>query len=121
MDDRGIIYYLQTEFDISISVKEILKPHKYLVIKCEAKCCKPCQAIQPVFEKLADEYRNQLMFGRVDVETSPQLSDMFKISALPTFLVIDHNGDVVSRITGANKNKLIDTIRNLVPQSTDDA
>lgn len=113
MNNRGFIYDIQTNFDISISV-EVLKPHQYLVIKCGAKWCGPCQTIQPVFERLADEYRNQLIFGRVDVDTSPQLNDMLNIRALPTFLAIDSQGNIVSRITGANENKLIEMIRGLV-------
>ena len=112
MDNHAFIYDIKSTSDLSSSIRR-LTPQQYLVVKCGAKWCGPCHAIQPVFERLARENQTHLVFAHLDVDTCSELSDMLHVRALPTFLAINPHGNIVSRITGANENKLMDMIRGL--------
>ena len=56
--------------------------------------------VSPVLDKLAQERAGQVKLVKVDVDTSPALSQRFDIQAIPTMLLI-RDGKVVARQAGA--------------------
>ena len=80
----------------------------YYILKFSAKWCKPCQIINPIFEKLATnkDYRN-IQFVKVDVNKATDLSNKFKINSYPTFIIIDSKQIELERFSGANEIILI--------------
>ena len=71
-----------------------------VVIDFFATWCGPCKRIAPFFEQLADEYVG-VTFLKVDVDESPELTNAFDVSVMPTFLFLK-NGKIVKRIEGAD-------------------
>ena len=49
-----------------------------------AAWCGPCRMVSPVLDKLAQERAGQVKLVKVDVDTSPALSQRFDIQAIPT-------------------------------------
>lgn len=76
----------------------------YVVIDFFATWCGPCKRVAPYFEKLAEEYVG-MTFLKVDVDESPELTNEFDVSAMPTFLFIK-NGVIVKRVEGADIEQL---------------
>lgn len=72
-----------------------------VVIDFFATWCGPCKRIAPAFEDLADKYYPAIAFFKVDVDESPELVEMYSISAMPTFVFLK-NGQVVKRVEGAD-------------------
>lgn len=78
--------------------------NKLLVIKAYAIWCKPCKAITIPYENLAAIYKN-FVFTALDVEECQEISEILKISCMPTFVILkDRN--IVKRIEGANLSEL---------------
>lgn len=78
--------------------------NKMLIIKAYATWCKPCKAITVPYENLAAIYKN-FVFSAVDVEECQEISEVLKISCMPTFVILkDRN--IVKRIEGANLSEL---------------
>ncbi len=76
-----------------------------VVIDFFATWCGPCKRIAPAFEDLADKYYPHIVFLKVDVDESPELVNMFDISAMPTFVFLK-DGKLVKRVEGADLNGL---------------
>jgi thioredoxin 1 len=55
-----------------------------------ANWCPPCRMFGPVFEK-ASERHGDAVFGKVDTEAQPELAGAFKISSIPTLMIIRDN------------------------------
>jgi hypothetical protein len=57
--------------------------------KCEhaGLCYRPCHAIAPVFEQLANRYKD-VNFLKVDVDASPAIAKRYRVSAMPTFVFL---------------------------------
>jgi thioredoxin 1 len=52
-----------------------------------AAWCGPCRRFAPVFERAADKHPD-IVFGKVDTETQPELAASFQISSIPTLMAI---------------------------------
>lgn len=65
-----------------------------------AAWCMPCRAMEPAFEKLAENYSNQFNFAKVNVDEVPELAGKFGIRSIPTLLLVK-NGKVIEQLVGA--------------------
>jgi thioredoxin 2 len=71
-----------------------------VVVDLWAPWCGPCRMISPALEQLASDLAGKVKLVKVNVDTSPQISQRFGVQAIPTLLVLRH-GQVAARQTGA--------------------
>lgn len=64
-----------------------------VIIDFYADWCGPCKMVAPVLEELAKEYEGKIIIYKVDTEKETELSSVFGIRSIPTFLFIPLNGD----------------------------
>ena len=65
-----------------------------------APWCGPCRTVSPALEQLARDLAGQVKLVKVNVDTSPQISQRFGVQAIPALLVLRH-GQVAARQAGA--------------------
>ena len=80
--------------------EELLASGKPLVVDFWATWCGPCKKIAPDVEALAEEYKDQVIIGKCDVDDNDDLTSKFGIRNIPTVLFIK-NGEVVDKTVGA--------------------
>jgi len=94
--------------------KDYLDGDKLLVVDFWAPWCGPCKAIAPVIEELANEFENQVVIGKCDVDENTDLPASYGIRNIPTILFFK-NGEVVDKHVGAaTKSVLADKIKALL-------
>jgi thioredoxin 1 len=64
-----------------------------VIIDFYADWCGPCKMVAPVLEELSEEYKDQLVIYKVNTENEMELSAVFGIQSIPTFLFIPVGGD----------------------------
>lgn len=52
-----------------------------------ADWCGPCKVLSPIIEELAEEYDGRALIAKVNTETNPKLSQLFKIKSIPTMMM----------------------------------
>ena len=52
-----------------------------------ANWCPPCRMFGPVFEKASEQHADAV-FGKVDTEAQQELAGSFRISSIPTLMII---------------------------------
>jgi len=62
--------------------------------------CKPCKAIAPTLEEIAEEMLGRACVGKVNVDDNGDLANRFGIRSIPT-LVVFKEGKVVDQMIGA--------------------
>ena len=65
---------------------------KPAIIDFYADWCGPCRMVAPVLEELAEEYSERLVIYKVDTEAEQELSAVFGIQSIPSFLFIPMSG-----------------------------
>ena len=58
------------------------------IIDFYADWCGPCKMVAPVLEELSEKYKDQLVIYKVNTENELELSSVFGIQSIPTFLFI---------------------------------
>ncbi|MCK4453956.1 thioredoxin [Candidatus Parcubacteria bacterium] len=61
--------------------------------------CVPCKVIAPFIEKIAEDYRDKIKVGRLNVDESKQTAITYGIEAIPT-LIIFKQGQIVDKVIG---------------------
>lgn len=69
------------------------------VVKFGAEWCGPCRTINPQLDKMKQEF-NTINFVSVDVDDNPELAKEYRISSLPTVILI-RDGEVIDKVIGA--------------------
>lgn len=63
------------------------------IIDFYADWCGPCKMVAPVLEELSEEYKGKIVIYKVDTDAEPELSAVFGIRSIPTFLFIGADGE----------------------------
>ncbi|MCW1734667.1 thioredoxin [Anaerorudis cellulosivorans] len=96
------------------TLDEVLKTDKLVVIDFWAEWCGPCRMVSPIIEQLAEEYKDKVVIGKIDVDENNEATEKFGIRNIPTVLFIK-NGQVVDKIIGAaDKRFFVDKINALI-------
>lgn len=77
----------------------VLKSDKPVVLDFWAVWCGPCRVIAPYIEEMYNEYGEKAVIGKVDVDSSNEISIKYGIRNIPTVLYLK-NGEVVEKIVG---------------------
>ncbi len=73
---------------------------KPVLVDFWASWCKPCLAIAPILEEVAEEFGDKLQVAKVDVDANGATARQFDVRSIPTLIVFE-NGQPTKRFTGA--------------------
>lgn len=81
------------------TVEQVLGDHDRFLLDIWAPWCGPCQAIAPMLEDLAQEFRGQVTIGKLNADENPAVPQALGVRGIPT-LVLFQEGQEVDRIVG---------------------
>ncbi|MGW6024148.1 thioredoxin [Streptomyces sp. NPDC055099] len=61
--------------------------NEFVLIDFWADWCGPCKSFAPVYDKAA-EANPDMVFGKVDTESQPELAQAFGIQSIPTLMIV---------------------------------
>ena len=93
-------YFLEHVYDYRVGKEFVFKGDKPVVIDFWATWCGPCMRLIPELEKMAEKYKDRVIFLKVNADKEKELCSMFNIVALPTLFFIPVGGKPIIE-TGA--------------------
>ncbi|HEU5115766.1 MAG TPA: thioredoxin family protein, partial [Isosphaeraceae bacterium] len=70
-----------------------------IILDFTATWCGPCQAMKPVVEQLKDA---GYPVRAVDIDQHPDLAERYNVHAVPTFVIVQPDGQELERVSGAS-------------------
>jgi thioredoxin 1 len=77
----------------------LVSKNKLVVVDFWAEWCGPCKQIAPIIDELSHEFSKRALFGKLNVDDSPQVSSRFHIRSIPTIMIFK-GGIPVDQIVG---------------------
>ncbi|HEX7142683.1 MAG TPA: thioredoxin [Nitrososphaeraceae archaeon] len=88
--------------------------YSLLVVDFWAAWCGPCKMISPIIEQLAEQYAGKIVFGKINVDANPHISQRFGIQSIPTLMIVKE-GQVIDVMIGAlPKGQIENRIKQLI-------
>ena len=93
--------------------KEVKESDKIVLVDFFATWCGPCKMLSPVLDQVADELKDKVVIGKLDIDESLDLAKEYEVMSVPT-MILFKDGKEVERIVGLRqKTQIIDAINNI--------
>ncbi|MFO0914421.1 MAG: thioredoxin [Pirellulales bacterium] len=79
--------------------QEVLDAQVPVLVDFYADWCGPCRMLAPVLDRLSAEFQGRAKIVKINVDEEPELASEYRVSAIPTLLLVQ-NGEVVGRGEG---------------------
>ena len=86
---------------------EALEGEKPVLVEFQAPWCVYCRRIGPALQKLAQQRRDSLLVGQVNIDDHPALAAREQIEVVPT-LVLYHKGEALGSIVAPESRARIE-------------
>ncbi|KRO76839.1 MAG: thioredoxin [Methylophilales bacterium BACL14 MAG-120910-bin43] len=77
--------------------KKTIEENSFVIVDFWAPWCEPCVAFTPVFEAAAKN-NPDIIFGMVDTEKHPEISEYFQVEKIPGLLVIRDKAGIHAQV-----------------------
>lgn len=88
------------------NIKENLSAGKPVVVDFWAEWCGPCRLIGPQIDELAEEYKETILVGKMNVDENTEIPVEYGIRNIPTILFFK-DGEVVDKQIGATSKSAL--------------
>ena len=85
---------------------EVLKSDKKVLIDFYADWCGPCKMMSPVIDEIAEEMKETIKVGKINVDENQDLAMEYGVMSIPTIVVLK-NGEVQKTFVGVTDKEEI--------------
>lgn len=86
---------------------QLVNENKPVLVDFWAPWCGYCRRIGPAYEKIAEEYGDDLVVCKVNIDEEPQLAETEKIEVIPA-LVLYRNGEALASVVAPESKAMIE-------------
>jgi thioredoxin 1 len=87
--------------------QEVLKSEKPFLVDFWAEWCGPCKMVSPAVTQIADELKDHLNVGKLNVDENPKTTQDYQILSIPSLKVFK-GGKIIGEIVGAAPKPVIE-------------
>lgn len=73
--------------------------------------CKPCQGMMPILDQLETQFKEQMLFIKVDIDQGYEIATRYDVQSLPTLMIIKDGQILDTRIGSKPLPVLIEWVK----------
>lgn len=85
---------------------EVLKSDKKVLIDFYADWCGPCKMMSPIIDEIAEEMKETIKVGKINVDENQDLAMEYGVMSIPTIVILK-NGEVEKTFVGVTDKEEI--------------
>jgi thioredoxin len=89
----------------------IYEGKKPCIIDFYADWCGPCKMVAPIMKELAAEYKDDIIFYKIDVDVEQELAAVFGVSSIPMILFVPMDGMPQAAVGALPKATMVEQIK----------
>ncbi len=94
----------------------LMNEGKLMLVDYWAPWCGYCRRIAPAYDKIAQQYGDEMVVAKINIDDEPQLADSQQIEVIPT-LVLYRDGEALGFVVAPeSKAQIDDFIRETLAQ-----
>jgi thioredoxin 1 len=94
--------------------QELINGSKPVMVDFWAEWCGPCRMVGPIVDELAEEYKDQAIVCKVNVDENDEVTGEYGIRSIPTILFFK-NGQLQEKHVGVASKSVIEAkLKNLL-------
>ena len=98
----------------SENINDEIKNNEIVMVDFWAPWCGPCKMIAPTIEKIAEEFSDNALISKINVDENKGIASEYGVRSIPT-IILFKNGQEIKRLTGVqSKNILTDELNNIL-------
>ena len=76
----------------------VLNATKPVLVDFWAEWCAPCKQLTPVIEELATEYKDKIIFYKLNIEDNPEAPTKYEVRGIPNLILFKDGKAVDSKV-----------------------
>ena len=90
------------------------QPNTVVIVDVYAPWCGPCKGIMPILEQISEEFKENVVLSKVNIEDDDYFSETYSIKSVPTVLIFK-GGELQQKIVGPKtKDAYIEFVKELL-------
>jgi len=94
--------------------KWIYEGKKPCIIDFYADWCGPCKLVAPIMKELAAEYKDNIIFYKIDVDVEKELAAVFGVNSIPRILFVPMEGQPQVAVGALPKEAMVRQINSIL-------
>lgn len=88
--------------------QQVLQSPLPVLLDFGAEWCAPCKRLEPILEKLSQEWQGRVRIVRVDADQNPTLAGRYQVMSLPTVILLVKGQEVARQAGLATRERLVE-------------
>ena len=89
----------------------VMKSEKPVLLDFYAEWCGPCKMLSPIVEQISEEYADEYLVGKINVDEQPGLALKYRVMSIPMLVTMNLGMFAAKSIGVITKEEVLDLLQ----------